>query len=116
MAYIAGARENARLVRELISSEMWEQLNRRFLQVKRTSMEEVWYTEPHVFLASVKEGIHLFQGLTDATMNHSEGWHFIRVGCFIERAVATARCLDAPFREVLEVDANSAGAPHKYVS
>jgi uncharacterized alpha-E superfamily protein len=115
MAYIAGARENARQVRELISSEMWEQLNRLFLQVKRTSMEEVWYTEPHVFLASVKEGIHLFQGITDATMNHSEGWHFIRVGCFIERAVATATLLDVHFRDLLEVEQNDASEPLDYL-
>jgi len=104
MACIASARENARQVRELISSEMWEQLNRLFLQVKRTSIEEVWYTEPHVFLNSVKEGIHLFRGITDATMNHSEGWHFIRVGCFIERAVATAALLDVQVRVLMEAE------------
>src|SRR5947199_9124171 len=79
---IAAARENARQVRERISSEMWEQLNRLFLQVKHASMEESWHAELHLFFASVKEGVHLFQGITDATMNHSEGWHFIRVGRF----------------------------------
>lgn len=91
---IAAARENARQVRERISSEMWEQLNRLFLQVKQTSMEQIWYAEPHKFLNSVKEGIYLFQGITDATMSHSEGWHFIRVGHFLERTTATAALLD----------------------
>jgi uncharacterized alpha-E superfamily protein len=104
MASIAAARENARQVRELISSEMWEQLNRLFLQVKRTSIEEVWFTEPHVFLNSVKEGIHLFRGITDATMNHSEGWHFIRAGCFIERATATAALLDVQILALMEAE------------
>jgi uncharacterized alpha-E superfamily protein len=94
---IATARENARQVRELISSEMWEQLNLLFLQVKQTSMEYIWDAEPHKFLNSVKGGIYLFQGITDATMNHSEGWHFIRFGRFLERATATAALLDAHF-------------------
>lgn len=102
VASIAIARENARQVREQISSEMWEQLNRLYLHIKGTSMEEMWYAEPHAFLASVKEGIHLFQGVTDATMSHSEGWHFIRVGRFLERASATATLLDVHFRSFFE--------------
>jgi uncharacterized alpha-E superfamily protein len=98
---IESARENARQVREQISSEMWEQLNRLFLQVKQTSMEQIWYAEPHKFLNSVKEGVYLFQGITDATMSHSEGWHFIRVGRFLERATATAALLDTHFSAFL---------------
>jgi uncharacterized alpha-E superfamily protein len=94
VASIAAARENARQVREHIASEMWEQLNRLFLQVKQASMEQIWHAEPHKFLNSVKEGIYLFQGITDATMSHSEGWHFIRVGRFLERTKATAALLD----------------------
>ncbi len=91
---IDAARENARQVREQISSEMWEHINRLYLQIKRTTIEEMWYAEPHAFLASVKEGVQFVQGLTDATINHSEGWHFIRLGRFMERATATATILD----------------------
>jgi len=94
---ITAARENARQVRELISSEMWEQINRLYLQIKQTSINELWYAKPHVFFSSVKEGVQLFQGITDATMNHSEGWHFMRVGRCIERASATATLLDVHF-------------------
>src|SRR5215211_6308948 len=67
---IASARENARHVREQISSEMWEQINRLSLQVKSTELENIWNEQPHEFFRSVKEGIHLFQGITDSTMNH----------------------------------------------
>lgn len=94
VACIGAARENARHVREQISSEMWEQLNRLFLHVKRTSMDEVWSTEPHEFFCVVKEGAQFFQGITDATMSHGEGWQFIQVGRFIERASATAILLE----------------------
>jgi uncharacterized alpha-E superfamily protein len=91
---IAAARENAQQVREQISSEMWEHVNRLYLQIKGADSEEVWYTETHAFLASMKEAGQFIQGLTDSTMNHSEGWHFIRLGRFIERATATATLLD----------------------
>ncbi len=94
---ISEARENARQVREQISSEMWEQLNRLYLRTQESSMETIWSAEPHKFLNSVKEGIYLFQGIVDATMSHSEGWHFIRVGRFLERAIATASLLNAHF-------------------
>ena len=40
------ARENARQVREQISSEMWEQLNRLFLEVKRMGIADVWDVQP----------------------------------------------------------------------
>jgi len=99
---MAVARENAQQVREQISSEMWEQLNRLYLHIKGTNVEKFWHSQPHRFLTRVKEGIHLFQGITDATMSHSEGWHFIRVGRFLERTSATASLLDVHFSTLLE--------------
>ena len=45
------------------------------------------------------EGAHLFQGITDATMTHGEGWQFIELGRFMERASATATLLDVHFRD-----------------
>src|SRR6266702_8152521 len=113
---IAAARENARQVRERISSEMWEQLNRLFLRVKQTSMEQIWHAEPHKFLNSVKENIYLFQGITDATMSHSEGWHFIRVGRFLERTTATAALLDTHFSVFLTEQTEYEGEPLDYLS
>src|SRR5215213_9780897 len=98
---IVAARENLRQVREQISSEMWEQLNRLFLQVKETRLDDIWNVTTHEFFRSVKEGAHLFQGITDATMNHGEGWQFIQVGRYIERAAATATLLDVYTNELL---------------
>ena len=96
---IMQARENARQVREQISSEMWEQLNRVFLEVKRMDSHDVLDGHPLEFLREVKESSHLFQGLTDSTMNHGEGWQFIQAGRYLERAAATAKLLDAHFGE-----------------
>jgi uncharacterized alpha-E superfamily protein len=96
VASIVAARENARQVREQISSEMWEQLNRLFHAVRRNS-PEVW--DARDFLQSIKEGAHLFQGITDSTMTHGEGWQFIQAGRFLERAVALSTLVGAHFRE-----------------
>jgi uncharacterized alpha-E superfamily protein len=101
---IAVARENAQQVREQISSEMWQQLNQLFLQVKRTSKSRVWRTQPHKFFQEVKEGAHLFQGITDSTMSHDEGWRFIQVGRSIERVGTIATLLDAHFADANALD------------
>ena len=79
-ASIGAARENARQVREQISSEMWEQMNRLFLAVRRDVPDASWTSHTHEFLSSVMEGVHLFQGITDATMTHGEGWQVHRAG------------------------------------
>jgi uncharacterized alpha-E superfamily protein len=92
---LEAARDNARHVREQLSSEMWEQLNRLYLQVQRTRIDDIWNVQTHAFFENIKNGAHLFQGITDATLGHGEGWQFIQLGRFIERASATAALLDA---------------------
>ena len=112
---IASARENLRQVREQISSEMWEQLNRLNLQVRETRLDDIWNVSTHEFFRSVKEGAHLFQGITDATMNHGEGWQFMQVGRHMERAGATATLLDVYAGEFLAPDGADAGGPKSYL-
>ncbi|RRA47186.1 alpha-E domain-containing protein [Acidipila sp. EB88] len=89
---IAAARENARQVREEISSEQWLQLNRMYHLVTENP-QSARATPPDEFLAVVLDGLHLFQGVTDTTMSHGEGWHFIQVGRSIERASSIASLL-----------------------
>jgi uncharacterized alpha-E superfamily protein len=103
LACIISARENARHVREQISTEMWQKLNSLYLQVTRPEMQSDMHAEallensegPTEFLQQVMEGVHQFQGVTDSTMSHGEGWQFIQVGRFMERASATAMLLEA---------------------
>ncbi len=89
------ARENARQVREQISSEMYEQLNRLYLRVISPDVQAEWDAAPYEFFADVKEGAHLFQGVTDDTMSHGQAWQFIRIGRDLERVGATVRLLKA---------------------
>jgi len=91
---IAVARENARQVREQTSTEMWEQLNRLYHDTRPPGDEN-----PRDFLDAVRDGCHLFQGITDATMTHGEGWQFIQCGRFLERAQLLAILISVHYRE-----------------
>jgi|SRR5579871_97225 len=96
---IAAAREDARQVREQISSEMWEELNRLFHESKRTGTAEMFSSQPYELLSMILEHSLLFQGVTDSTMLHGEGWQFIQAGRFIERVQQTARLIDFHFKD-----------------
>ena len=90
------ARENARSVRETISSEMWTQVNSMYLQIQTQRS----LPEPERMLDAFREirmGCHLFEGVTDATMSHNEAWHFMRLGRMLERADKTSRILDVKY-------------------
>ena len=91
------ARDNARQVRELISTEMWEQLNTQYLRLHGVDAEDEWSAQPVQFLRDVVSELTLFAGLTDSTMRHGEGWHFIQLGRYTERAQAVSRLLDLYF-------------------
>jgi len=96
---VNAARENARQVREEISTEQWQRLNRLFHQIHSPSAEEQFRRDTGELLASLMDGIHLFKGVSDTTMLHGQGWQFIRLGRYLERAYSTATLL-----EVFEAD------------
>ncbi|MCA1813988.1 MAG: alpha-E domain-containing protein [Halobacteriales archaeon] len=95
------ARENARSVREIISSEMWLQVNTAYLAVQEAIASGQLESQPHEFFARVKLDSHLFDGLMEATMSHGEPWHFGRLGRLLERADKTARMLDVKYYALL---------------
>ncbi|MGE0757912.1 MAG: alpha-E domain-containing protein, partial [Pirellulaceae bacterium] len=98
---LRAARENARSIRETISSEMWEQLNHFFHMVNAAADDEQVLQSPQVFFNEVKLSSHLFRGITDGTMSHGEGWHFVRLGRHMERADKTSRILDVKYYVLL---------------
>jgi len=91
------ARENARQVREQISTEAWVQINQLYLLMKHPP-EGLWRAQPQMFMQDLVRNFYLAGGISDATMSHNEGWHFMRLGGFMERADAIVHLLDAHFR------------------
>ncbi len=106
LACITVARDNARQAREEISSDMWEQLNALYLRLKQVRGEGTWSVRPHYISRLIIEGVHLFEGVTEATMGHGEGWQFLHAGRFIERAAATAALVDLQFKDAVRLPAN----------
>jgi uncharacterized alpha-E superfamily protein len=99
---LSSARENARTVREIISSEMWLQINELYLNVKH-GIENDNQDSGNLAgtLHSIKTGGHAFDGIMDATYSHGEGWHFGIMGRYFERADKTARILDMKYYYLL---------------
>jgi len=91
------ARENARTVREQITTEMWEQLNRTYLWLMSKGAHQFYERNNYEFFQRVKKSLQLFQGITDSVMVRGEGWEFIQMGKFLERADKTTRLLDDEF-------------------
>ncbi len=91
---IAQARENARMVRDQISEEMWLELNTCYLFLKSPEAETLWQNEPGSLYREVIKFCLLYEGLIEATILHDEGWHFVQVGKYLERADKTSRILD----------------------
>jgi uncharacterized alpha-E superfamily protein len=89
---VARARENARGVREQLSSEMWELLNRLHLLVSRTRPAAV-LASPHQFFVRIREASHSFQGVMKATLPRGESYEFLELGAALERAETTTRLL-----------------------
>ena len=97
---IISARENARQVREQISTEQWQRLNRLYIEITRPRSNARSETQVAEFLPAVMDGLNLFQGVTDTTLSHGEGWQFLQIGRFIERASASATLLELYHRDV----------------
>jgi uncharacterized alpha-E superfamily protein len=91
---IAQARENARVVRDQITVEMWEEINRLHLFLRSSRARDVWKRSSYEFFHEVKLSSLYLQGLMEATVPHTEGWNFMQIGKFLERADKTTRILD----------------------
>jgi uncharacterized alpha-E superfamily protein len=91
---LARGRENARQVRDQITTEMWERLNLLYLRVTGPEAAPAFAQRSSAFLHEVIADLHLFKGATDATMNHGEGWRFLLLGVYLERAQLIARLLE----------------------
>lgn len=106
---VTRARENARGIRDAISSEMWRELNVLHLRLEEESDMPRSESAQLEMLQRVRNVSHLFQGLRDHTMQREDEWQFLTLGQYLERAGMTARTLDAMFRHPVLQAAAEAG-------
>ena len=106
LSCLCSARENARTIREQISTEMWEQVNRAYLWCIAPAARRLFAKNSYAFYQQIKQISFLFQGITDTTMVHGEGWDFIQMGKYLERADKTSRVLDDKYHILHGIDGN----------
>jgi uncharacterized alpha-E superfamily protein len=107
---VLAARENARSVRETISSEMWRQINSLYLLITAES-RKAEPTDLPTLCDQVRLGCHLIHGILHVTMSHNEAWQFIRLGTLLERADKTTRILDVKYF-ILLPSVSDVGTPY----
>ncbi len=93
---IQRARENARAVREIISSEMWECINDLHHLVQKHSRKSS-LNDLQNFYKQIRLTTYLFIGIAEVTQAHVESWHFSNLGRMLERADKTARIIDVKY-------------------
>jgi uncharacterized alpha-E superfamily protein len=91
---LAAARENARGVRESLSSEIWECLNTTYLELPRR-ISAARQFGPAPFCSYVRHRAAMYAGYVASTISRDAGYDFLALGRSLERADMTARLLAA---------------------
>ena len=97
---VACARENARTVRHLISTEMWTQINLFNSSVQRLSKHDTGIANLSRTAVSLITGLQTLTGIAEGTFSQSEPWCFYQLGRFLERTDQTTRILDISYDQL----------------
>jgi uncharacterized alpha-E superfamily protein len=111
---LRAARESARAARGAMTSEMYEDLNSAWLEMRTIDFATVQSRGISEFLEWVKLRSHQFRGVTVGTMLRDEAYSFLRLGTHLERADNTARILDTKYHLLLPSAADVGGAVDYY--
>jgi uncharacterized alpha-E superfamily protein len=95
------ARENARTLRPLISTEMWVQLNVFYNRLVELRAADLKPGHLAALFANIKEACQTHTGITEGTFFRDQGWYFYQIGRYIERADQTTRLLDIKYHLLL---------------
>ena len=107
---VSNARENARTLRPLISTEMWVQLNVFYNRLAAIGPEDLAPGRLAPLFAGIKEACQTHTGITEGTFFRDQGWYFYQLGRYLERADQTTRLLDIKYHLLLP-QASDVGSP-----
>jgi len=113
---ILTARENARMIRDQISDEIWQCLNLLHHNIRSNKMSDMLHGDPTEYYERVMRGSYLFQGIARSTMSRSEGWLFLQMGTYLERADKTSRLVDTCSGIPLVLPPNQGANPLRWAS
>jgi uncharacterized alpha-E superfamily protein len=107
---IRAARENARTLRPLISTEMWVQLNVFYNRLAALGAANLTPAGLAALFAMIKEACQTHTGITEGTFFRDQGWYFYWLGRYIERADQTTRLVDIKYHLLLP-EISDVGSP-----
>ena len=95
MFCLTAARENARQVRDAISNAIWASLNREYLRLRDIALVDIWRHDPAMLYRDIIQAVQLFDGICTSSMRRDMGWHFMRLGRYVERVQLVGSLLEA---------------------
>jgi uncharacterized alpha-E superfamily protein len=93
-------RENARSVRELVSTELWQAINTFYLDLRARDLRRELERNPHDVYGMVKLSCQTIYGVASETMPRDDGWRFMMLGRMLERAEMTCRLLNVRYAQL----------------
>ncbi len=94
---LASARENARSVRDFLSSETWVATNRLYHATAQRNLHLILADGLYDFCDTIRQGTQLFHGTAENTSLHDEGWFWLRSGVLMERSDMITRIVDSKY-------------------
>jgi uncharacterized alpha-E superfamily protein len=91
---ISQARENARMVRDQLSDELWEEINDLYHFIRSSAGKAMLKMDAPRYYAHIRRSVFTFQGVAASTIDRNMGWDFMDLGRHLERADKTTRFLD----------------------
>ena len=92
---LANARENARQVRNVVDEDLWACLNLAFFELRDLGIADIWQDRPGDFYRRTEDAVRTFFGIAGSNMYRDDGWHFLQLGRFVERAQLISALLEA---------------------
>lgn len=109
---IAEARQNARSVRHLISTEMWTHLNMFHNSLAELTQRDLRLNNLSRVCTDLKKDCQTFEGVAEGTFFRGEAWCFYQMGKYLERADQTTRILDMGYDRISDSDSEGRDSIH----
>lgn len=101
LSVIKSARDNARLVRTALTTEVWTGVNDTWMVLTDLLKDPIPQTELPAVLATIRQQSAVVRGALHGTMLRNDIYDFCRLGTFVERTDSTARIIDVKYYSLL---------------
>ncbi|MEP6872184.1 MAG: alpha-E domain-containing protein [Anaerolineaceae bacterium] len=107
---LAAARDNAKGVRDYLSSETFVAINRLYHATAQRNLHLILADGIYDYCDTIRRGCQAFHGTAESTCLHDEGWYWLRSGVFLERADMVSRIVDSKYH-LLMTSLDEIGGP-----